>query len=109
MRQDGLRSFTVSATLESNANPDDLGGVYVSKTPIAAAKKAARQLFNKLNAKDNKITFFLRETTRGSNKKVYNYDAQRKKLDDVSIMIDGKEVKINWEYKVKKSTVACSV
>lgn len=106
MRQDGLRSFTVSGT-DSNANADDLGGVYVSKTPIAAAKKAARQLFNKLDLADNNVNFFLRETTRGSNKKVYSYQAERNKLKDVSIMINNKKVTINWEYKVKRSPSSC--
>ena len=106
MRQDGLRSFTVTGT-DTNANTDDLGGVYVSKTPIAAAKKAARQLFNKLELNDNSVIFFLRETTRGSNKKVYSYQATRKKLTNVSIMINNKEVKINWEYIVKRSPTSC--
>ena len=46
-------------------------GLYTSSTPSSAAKKAVSKLC--ANNKNKKVEFSLRETTQGSNKKVYGY------------------------------------
>ena len=87
------RTFTVqSSDIQAS------GGRYKSETPGAAAKKAATQLFKKSKASKN-ISFALRETTSGSEKKVYLYNATREKLaKPVERIIKG--VKIVNEYKI---------
>ena len=66
------------------------GGRYNSKTPGGAAKKAATRLFKNTNKKV--IKFTIRQTTQGSDKKLYKYEAKRIKLDKpVVITIKGNE------------------
>lgn len=93
------RTFTV---LNSCIHKE--GGKYKSKLPINAAKKAASKLF-KIAKNDQKyktirrITFTLRETTKGSNHETIDYKASRVKLLKPLIrVINGKEI-IN-KYKI---------
>jgi hypothetical protein len=87
------RTFTVV-----NSCINVAGGRYKSATPASAAKKAATKLFKK--AKDSakyrsirRITFSVRETTVGSDKNVYEYKANRVKLDrPVVRVINGVEI-----------------
>ena len=73
-----------------------VGGRYNSKTPSGAAKKAATRLFRSTNKKSLKFT--IRQTTQGSDKKLYKYEAKRIKLNKpVIVTIKGKEIK--YEYK----------
>ena len=44
-------------------------GLYISSTPSSAAKKAVSKLST--DNKNKKFEFYIRETTQGSNKKVY--------------------------------------
>ena len=90
------RSFTVSSS-----SIKESGGRYKSKTPSAAAKKAASKLFAKKDAKNNtnSIKFDLRESTRGSDTNVYSYTAVREKLPKESVrVINGVEI-VN-KYKI---------
>jgi len=52
-------------------------GTFRSSGPAVAAKKAASKLFEKSDSKTRKITFCLRESTRGSKKKQYHYTATK--------------------------------
>lgn len=55
-------------------------GLYISLNPSSAAKKAVSKLC--INNKNKKVVFSIRETTRGSNKKIYGpYIGYMKKLD----------------------------
>ena len=84
------------------------GGNYKSEFPMAAAKKAGRQLFLKLKKKDfakykNKTTikFILRQRIVGSPGKTYAYEVKRNKLKKPIIFKKGDvEIKIEFEYKV---------
>ena len=52
-------------------------GLFVSSTPSGAARKVVSKL-----SKGKKVTFYLREITQGSKKKVYGpYEGMKKKLD----------------------------
>ena len=55
-------------------------GLYISSTPSSAARKAVSKLC--ADNKNKKVKFYMRETTQGSNKKVYGpYLGEMKKLD----------------------------
>jgi hypothetical protein len=82
------RTFTIQ-----RSDLDFEGGRYKGKSPIAAANKAAAQLFIMLENKDNKpewkkykkfayfkLKFIIRESTRGSDKNTYTYYATSVKL-----------------------------
>lgn len=94
------RTFKID---ESNISVS--GGRYVSDSPYAAAMKAASKLF--LKAKDKKenkkkIIFSLRETTRGSNKEVFKYEATQVKYDKPIIRnINGVEIVYKFKTNVK--------
>lgn len=89
------RTFTVINNDKSSE------GHYVSKTPGAAAKKAANKLF-KNDSKKNTLTFTIRETTRDSKKNTYTYTAKKKSLKPPKkVMIAGKEVVIKHEISMK--------
>jgi hypothetical protein len=88
MTEEVNRTFTIQG---SDLNFE--GGRYTGKTPVQAAKKAAKQLFRMLKNKDNKpewkkyqkfsydkLKFIVRETTRGSDKSTYDYVATSEKL-----------------------------
>ena len=96
----GDRSFTIE---KSEVHlPDDATSRYISKTPSGAASKAARRLFTL--TKDNKveIRFTLRETTQGSNGKMYRYIGIRQKFDNPKVVsLGGKEVSYSQIVKVK--------
>lgn len=99
----GRRSFTVMSTNQKNMAP---GGTYLSASPMNAAKKAARQLFNKA-PRARTVHFVLRETTRGSAKKTYKYAATKKKLDKpVKVDRGGVKYTISHEYDVKADKTA---
>jgi hypothetical protein len=105
-----------SYTIESSNIGHD-GGRYISKTPLAAAKKVATQLYKliKTESKYKKysgksITFTIRKTTSGSNKKVYEYTAKQIKLaKPVEIEINGKKILYKNKIDVKKKKTSASL
>ena len=74
------------------------GGKYKSTSPNGAAKKAASKLFKIAKADPKyktirRITFTLRETTKGDNKELFEYKASRVKLPKPIVrIINGKEI-----------------
>lgn len=90
-------------------------GRYTGDTPKQAASKGFTKMLQKLNidgkAAKGKFTIYLRESTRGSARKVYVYVAQRKKLDEPQELIipdakTGKDKKITYNYRNKIRKVA---
>ena len=82
------------------------GGVYKSSSPMSAAKKAASRLFKKMDDSRSSglkvIHFAMRETTRGSAKKVFKYVAKRVELaNPVVLNIKGKEVVYRYKIDIK--------
>lgn len=94
----GKRTFTIQGS--------DLGyngGHYKSASPMAAARKAAKQLFRMIEnkKKDPKLSkyhsfashkdikFLLRETTQGSSKDTYYYQAHVEKLKEPVEIVRG--------------------
>lgn len=86
-----------SYTVESS-DINFVGGRYISKFPLSAAKKAASRMFR--NTNKNKIRFTLRRTTQGEDKKIYHYEGIRITLSKpITITLNGKE--ITYKYKVE--------
>jgi hypothetical protein len=98
--ENGKRSFTIEKCQKVKCD----GGRYLSTTPGAAARKAARQIFAEHKVSGS-VKFMLRETTEGSNKKEYCYSAQKKTLNPPKVVKIGKsEVVYKHEYVVKACT-----
>ena len=72
--RDGYDSFTI---VESSVK--ETGGRFISKTPYAAAYKAASKL-SKNNSTLKAITFVIKKITKGSNNRHYAYKATINKL-----------------------------
>lgn len=107
------RTFTIASSCV-----DSSGGRYKSATPASAAKKAASKLFKKAKAiakykNIRRITFSIRETTVGSDKNVYDYKANRVKLDKPVVrVIAGKEIVNHFKIEIvadvkKKQPIKC--
>jgi len=83
------------------------GGRYKSSSPSSAAKKAASMLFRKAakmpkHKSCKKITFCLRESTTGSDKKMFDYSATRVKLvKPIVRIINGVEIVNKFKITVK--------
>jgi len=106
----GKRHFVVAAS-EVGFN----GGLYKSKSPISAAKKAAKVLLRMIENKDHNpewhkfdhfkgktVKFILRESTQGSAKKSYFYEASLVHLKEPKIIQrDGKDIAITKQVIVK--------
>jgi len=73
----------------------------MSATPMAAAKKAGRQLFNEAKKTIRTIHFVVRETTRGSAKKEFKYVITKHKLAKAkTIERGGVKVHVHHEYAI---------
>jgi hypothetical protein len=83
------------------------GGRYKSSSPSSAAKKAASMLFRRAakmpkQKSCKKITFCLRESTSGSDKKMFDYSATRVKLvKPIVRVINGVEIVNKFKITVK--------
>ena len=89
------RHFTV--VMNSNEH-----GLYVSSTPSSAARKAVSKLC--ADNKNKKVEFSIRETTQGSNKKVYGpYLGYMQKLDK-PIELEGRVIKYKPIAKLLKKS-----
>jgi len=97
------RSFTVVNvdTRKTHKGSSNEGGRFISKTPAGAAKKAFNAICN-----DSKIrgvcTMFInmKETTGGSDGKVFKYKMSRKKYNKTGKSVDVGCKKINFRYQV---------
>ena len=75
-------------------------GLYISSTPSSAAKKAVSKLC--ADNKKKKVEFYIRETTQGSNKKIYGpYIGYMQKLDK-PVELEGRVIRYKPIAKLKK-------
>jgi len=90
-------------------------GRYTGETPKQAASKGFTKLLQKFKEQKKnppkEMTIYLRESTRGSNRKVYGYSAIRQKLDEPQeLEIKDKETgevkTITYQYRNKIKKVA---
>jgi hypothetical protein len=90
-------------------------GRYTGETPKQAASKGYTKLIQSYKkdgkAIPSKTNIFLRESTRGSNKKIYGYSASRVKLDKPQTLQipdgkgDVKEITYHYRNKIKKIAI----
>jgi hypothetical protein len=71
--RDGYDSFTIV-----DSSVGKTGGRFISKTPYAAASKAASKLYK--DSGNNVITFVIKKITKGSNNRHYAYKANTRML-----------------------------
>lgn len=90
-------------------------GRYTGETPKQAASKGFTKLLQKLKENGKTVpketTIYLRESTRGSNRKVYGYSASRQKLPEPQELVikdkeTGEEKTITYHYRNKIKKVA---
>lgn len=92
------RSFALVSI--KSKKTDGQVGRYISKSPMAAAKKA----FNKHIKKVGSSTVIIRETTAGSKHKEYKYTIKRVKLSPPLIVkLGGKDIEIKYKTIAKSS------
>ena len=97
------KNYTVEKYIIKNKE-EKLGGLYKSTRPSNAVKKAFNQIcrMKKLKGKCNFI-IVIRETTRGSKKKMFQYKVQRKVLEKPKKIKKGdQEIVIKYDVKVTK-------
>ena len=93
----GKRSFTIEASSTS-----DVGGRYINNGPGDAAGKAASKIFrNHPTLKSIRVQ--MRETTQGSDKKLYAYKAKKimKSKEEQAKMVERGDVKISYTFSVQ--------
>ena len=89
------RHFTVVMNSKEHGN-------YISSTPSSAARKAVSKLCT--NNKNKKVEFCMRETTQGSNKKIYGpYIGYMQKLDK-PVELEGRVIRYKPIAKLKKKS-----
>jgi hypothetical protein len=96
------RSFKIVevSDLRGQKGKHNLGGRYMSSTPLSAAKKAFSRVCRE-SAIRGQCTFTIKiqETTRGSNEKIFTYKGKRE-LNPVTVMRNGVEVTYKYQTKL---------
>lgn len=95
------RSFTIESVYRNNTKLNYNGGRYISSTPGSAAKKAFTHVYNSINENGRmSLILTMKETTQGSDKKMYKYKITRIK-ETTEIERDGVLIKYNFTTKIK--------
>lgn len=109
--KNGKRSFVIAGS-----DIGFTGGLYKNRTPIAAGRKAGKTLLRMVENKDNNpewhkyhahkdaksVKFILRESTMGSAKKTYFYEASVVHFKEPKIIErDGKQIAVSKKVIVK--------
>ena len=98
------RSFTIDQIITHTGHvkgKENLGGRYISRTPLNAAKKAATRICRNSKIKGRcTIDIKIKETTHGSSEKIFEYTAKRIK-DPKTVVKDGVEITYKYRTVVK--------
>ena len=98
------RSFTVVSVVSKSGKKGkhNLGGRFLSRNPISAAKKAFSRICRESKIKGVcSMNVVLRETSRGSSGKEFSYKVNRK-YEPRTVVRDGVEVKYKYAIKARK-------
>ena len=101
--KEGMRSFTVVSANKHGGCKTKFGsgGLYRSRTPVAAAKKAFNELCRTKRIKGVcTLILTMKETTRNSKNKFYSYKLNRHKLKN-PIILQGSAGEYVVEYQSK--------
>ena len=99
--KEGERSFTCEKV---RGQPCHAKGRYIAKTPAVAARRAFTSYCKRNNRGSRCVAHLsIRETTRGSQKKIYAYNAVRKTLkgDDKKTLTLPNGVNVTYKYKTE--------
>lgn len=92
---------SVSTTTGRIKGTENLTGRYVSRTPVAAAKKAVSKICSMSKIKGQcTLIIHIREMTRGSTGKEYSYKIKRVK-NPITVSKDGQEITFRYTLKAK--------
>lgn len=98
------RSFTIDHIITHTGHvkgKENMGGRYVSRTPLGAVKKAASRICRNSKIKGRcTIDITIRETTQGKDGKTFTYVVKRVK-DPKTVVRDGVEITYNYRTIVK--------
>ena len=99
----GLRSFTiVDVTKHGGCRTKFTGGLYKSRNPVGAARKAFSEFCNRKRIRGRcALSVVVKETTQGSAGKMYSYKLQRVRLQEPIIRLEGTPNEFVIEYTVK--------
>lgn len=92
-----MRSFTVEKATKTGSGINCSNGRYMSETASGAAKKAFSQICKQFKIK-GAIKIWMRETTQGSNKKMYGYSVSKIYSPET---ISRSGITICYKYKTK--------
>ena len=100
LMQSGDRSFTTDGIFNKCGRRmnNSSGGRYISTTPASAAKKAFSQYYRAHPKISKVLEIHVRETTSGSNHKIFKYKVSKVK-DDSTVVRDN--VEVHYKYKIK--------
>lgn len=114
--EEGDRSFTVlellkpgqknkKGTMKKTSLTAGVGGRFISKDPMGAAKKAFTQACREKKIKGQcTLVIKVQETTAGSSKKVFVYKAKRiKRKEPLILTRGGVDIKIQYDVEIKSS------
>jgi hypothetical protein len=100
------RSFTIESVTDVRGNPKgkaNLGGRFISATPSAAGRKAMSRVCRESKIKGQcTLMITIRETTRGSDKKTFQYKGKRM-LQPTTVTRGGEEIEYRYITKVSKA------
>jgi len=106
-KMEDKRTFTIVKVLKSGGvtkSEENIGGKFVSRTPVGAAKKAARRVCkaSKIHGRCS-LVVSVKETTRGSAGKTYTYKVKRelKPLKERTIVREGKKIPFKYNITAK--------
>jgi hypothetical protein len=93
------RSFTTDGIFKSGTRiSNSSGGRYISTTPASAAKKAFSQ-YSRAHPRSSKVLeIHVRETTSGSNHKIFKYKVSKVKED---LTVIRGNVEVHYKYSIK--------
>lgn len=97
-----MRSFTIENIKKTDGSSVRYtGGRFISEIPSTAAQKAFTKAYHHLNGKGPlSLKVSIRETTRGSKQKTYDYRVTRKAAH-IEVERDGQVIVYNFVTKVK--------
>jgi Non-histone chromosomal protein MC1 len=111
-KTDSIRYFKLIDTETNTAL-----GRFTGETPKQAASKAFTKIIQKLRVQNKPVpeetTLYLRESSRGSSRKIYGYKASRQKLPEpqevvIKDLLTGEAKTISYHYRNKMEAIPVS-
>ena len=101
------RSFTIVSVIKdgnTKACEGIIGGRFLSSTPSGASRKSASSAARKMGVEECELEIHIKETTKGSTKKIYRYNAVRSLASEKGVDFktnSGEKVQVPFKYTMK--------